>query len=159
MANITFSIDSKLPAEAVLAAAVDFTEKRLRYWPNIDPKVYQVHSVTSSTADVTEGSALLGGIWAREAYDWSQPDSVRATVQDSNAFQPGGTWHLQATPRLDGGCRIHVSSHRVARGFKGRVIGTMLTIVGAKVLPAQLQQTLDIIAKEMVVDPVWVERM
>jgi hypothetical protein len=146
MAKISFSIDSDLPAGAVLAAAIDFSEKRLRYWPNIDPKTYKVHATTARTADVTEGSAMLGGIWAREAYDWSQPNSVRATVQDSNAFQPGGTWQLQATPRPEGGCRIQVRSHREARGFKGMVIGTMLTVVGPRVLPAQLRQTLDVIA-------------
>ncbi len=153
MAKISFSIDSNLPSEAVLAAATDFTERRLRYWPNIDRKFYKVHSTTSRSADVTEGSALLGGIWAREAYDWSQPYSVRATVQDSNAFQPGGTWQLRATPRAEGGCHIEVINHRVARGFKGRVIGTMLTLVGAKVLPAQLQQTLDLITREVTSSP------
>lgn len=153
MAKITFSIDSALPAEAVLAAAIDFTERRLHFWPNIDPRVYRVHGTTSSTADVTEGSVLLGGIWAREAYDWSQPYAVRATVQNSNAFQPGGTWQLRATPRAEGGCRVEVINHRVARGFKGLVIGAMLTLVGAKVLPTQLQQTLDIIAKETASSP------
>ncbi len=150
VANIKFTIDSELPAEAVLAAATDFNERRPHLWPNIDPKVYRVHGKTSTTADVTEGSAVFGGIWAREAYDWSQPNTVRATVQDSNAFQPGGTWQLRATPRPEGGCHIEVTNHRVARGFKGRVIGTMLTLVGAKVLPAQLKLTLDIIGKELV---------
>jgi hypothetical protein len=153
MAKITFSLDTNLPAEAVLAAAIDFTEKRLHYWPNIDPKVYKVHSTTSTTADVTEGSAMLGGIWASEAYDWSQPNNVLATVQDSNAFQPGGTWHLHATPLMDDGCRVEVISNRVARGFKGRAIGTMLTLFGARVMRAQLQQTLDIIAKDMALRP------
>ncbi|SRR6266566_1005162 len=153
MAKTSFSIDSDLPAEAVMAAAIDFTENRLRYWPDIDPKIYKVHGTTSRTADVTEGSAMLGGIWAREAYDWSQPNAVHATIQDSNAFQPGGTWQLTVTPRPMGGCLIHVSSHRVARGFKGRVVGAMLTFVGAKVLPARLQKTLDIIAKEIVSSP------
>lgn len=147
MANVRFSIDSGLPAETVLAVATDFSENRLRYWPNIDPEVYKVHGKSATSADVTEGSAVLGGIWAREAYDWSQPDTVRATVQDSNAFQPGGTWQLRATPRPEGGCQIEVLNHRQARGFKGRVIGTMLTLMGTKVLPKQLQQTLDIVAE------------
>jgi len=153
MAKITFSLDTNLPAEAVLAAAIDFTENRLHYWPNIDPRVYKVHGTTASTADVTEGSAMLGGIWAREAYDWSQPNNVLATVQDSNAFRPGGKWHLRATPLMDGGCRVEVVSNRVARGFKGIVIGAMLTLFGARVMRAQLQQTLHIIAKDMALNP------
>lgn len=149
MANVRFSIDSDLPAETVLAVATDFSDNRPRNWPNIDPKVYKVHTTSATSADVTEGSAVLGGIWAREAYDWSEPDTVRATVRDSNAFQRGGTWQLRVTPRLEGGCHIEVLNHRQAWGFKGRVIGAMLTLMGTRVLPKQLQQTLDIVAKEM----------
>jgi hypothetical protein len=104
---------------------------------NIDPEVYKVHSKSATSADVTEGSAVIGGIWAREAYDWSEPNTVRATVQDSNAFQPGGTWQLRVTSRPEGCCTIEVLSHRQALGFKGRVIGTMLTLMGSKVLPKQ----------------------
>lgn len=69
MANIAFSVDSELPADAVLAVATDFSENRPHYWPNIDPKVYKVHRRSATSADVTEGSAQLGGIWARESYD------------------------------------------------------------------------------------------
>jgi hypothetical protein len=147
MAKIAFTIDSDLSAETVLAVATDFSENRPRYWPNIDPRVYKVHGRSSTTADVTEGSALLGGIWAREAYDWSEPNTVRATVQYSNAFQAGGTWELHATPRPGGGSQIQVVNHREAKGFKGRLIGAMLTVMGAKVLPKQLQQTLNIAAR------------
>lgn len=148
MAKISFSVDSALPADAVLAAATDFGEKRLRYWPNIDPKVYKVHSKSTTSADVTEGSAVLGGIWAREAYDWSQPYTVRAVVQDSNVFLPGSIWQLRATDAPHGGCHIEVLSHRRARGLKGRVLGSMLTLMGAKVLPQQLQQTLSLVAQD-----------
>ena len=148
MAKINFALDSDLPAHAVLAVTTDFSENRPGYWPNLDPTVYKVHSTSATSADVTEGSAMLGGIWAREAYDWSEPHTVRATVQDSNAFQPGGTWRLRATPRPEGGCHIEVVNHRQARGFKGRVIGAMLTLMGSKVLPRQFQQTLDIVARE-----------
>jgi hypothetical protein len=148
MANMRFRLNSDLPAETVLAVATDFSENRPRYWPNIDPKVYKVHGTSATSADVTEGSAVFGGIWAREAYDWSEPGTVRATVQNSNAFQPGGSWQLRATRCPEGGCHIEVLNHRQARGLKGRVIGTMLTLMGSKVLPKQLQQTLDIVADE-----------
>ncbi|GAC1513501.1 MAG: hypothetical protein NVS1B3_17980 [Candidatus Dormibacteraceae bacterium] len=148
MAKVRFTIDSGLPVDTVLAVATDFSENRPRYWPNIDPKAYKMHARSATSAEVTEGSAVFGGIWAREAYDWSEPNTVRATVQESNAFQPGGTWQLRATPRPEGGCHIEVLNHRVAKGFKGRVIGTMLALMGSKVLPKQLQQTLDIVAHE-----------
>lgn len=150
MAKITFSIDTKLPVEAVLKAATDFTEDRPRYWPNIDPRMYRVHSMSSTTADVTEGSAMFGGIWARESYDWSKTGTVRATVQESNTFRPGGIWQLRATPLPDGGSHIEVVNHRDARGFKGLVIGAILTLMGTRVLPRQLRLTFDILSKETV---------
>lgn len=148
MARVAFTIDSDLAAETVLAVATDFSEKRPHYWPTIDPKVYRVHRTTATSAEVTEGSAVFGGIWAREAYDWSEPRTVCATVQDSNVFRPGGRWQLRVTPRREGGCRIDVLNHRQARRIKGRVVGAMLTLMGAKVLPKQLRQTLDIVSKE-----------
>jgi hypothetical protein len=152
MAKIHFSIDSNLPAETVLAVAGDFSERRLHYWTSIDPKVYKVHARTATSADVTEGSAFLGGIWAREAYDTSEPNVVRARVQDSNVFQPGGVWELCATPRPEGGCHIEVLNHRQARGFRGHVLGAMLTLMGGKHQPRMLQETLDIVRKEAGVD-------
>jgi hypothetical protein len=148
MARVSFSMDADLPAEAILAVVTNFSERRPHYWPNIDPKVYQLHSKSGASAVVTEGSAMLGGIWAREAYDWSERSTVRATVMDSNVFRPGGVWELRATPRPEGGSHIQVLSHRQARGFKGHVVGTLLTFMGVKVLSQQLQQTLDIISRE-----------
>src|ERR1700730_997264 len=148
MAKITFSIDSELAAETVIAAAGDFSERRPHYWTMIDPKVYGVHSSTAPSADGTEGSAVMGGIWAREAYDTSEPNVIRAQVQDSNVFQPGGVWELRATPRPEGGCHIEVLNHRQARGFKGHILGAMLTLIGGKQLPQSLRQTLDILGKE-----------
>lgn len=148
MANVRFTILSDLSAESVLSVATDFTERRPQYWPNIDANVYEVHSKSAHSAEVTEGSAVFGGIWAREAYDWAEPNTVRATVQESNAFKPGGIWELRAIPRSEGGCRIEVLNHRQGKGWKGRVIGSMLTLMGGKVLPRQLGQTLDVLAQE-----------
>ncbi|MFY9616269.1 MAG: SRPBCC family protein [Candidatus Dormiibacterota bacterium] len=148
MAKIRFSIDSDLPAERVLAVAADFSDSRPRYWPTIDPAVYRVHSRTATAADVTEGSAIMGGIWAREAYDTSQPGVVRARVQESNVFQPGGLWELRVESRPDGGSHIEVVNHRQAHGFKGHVLGAMMTLMGGKHLPASLQETLDIVSRE-----------
>jgi hypothetical protein len=148
MAKTQFSIDTDLPAEAVLAVAGDFSERRPHYWPLLDPKVYKVHSRAATSADVTEGSTFLGGTWAREAYDTSEPHVVRARVQDSNVFQPGGVWELRATPRPEGGCHIEVLNHRQARGFKGHILGAMMTIMGGRHLPQFMRETLEIVGKE-----------
>jgi hypothetical protein len=148
MATFSFALDSSLPAAAVLDAATDFSERRPRLWPNIDPRAYRVHSLAAGRAEVTEGSATLGGVWARESYDWSPPGTVRATVQDSNVFQPGGTWELRATPQPGGGCRIEVAVRRQAKGPRGRLIGALMTFMGPKVQKQSLQRTLGIIAQE-----------
>jgi hypothetical protein len=151
MAKINFSIDSDLPVETVVAVAGDFSERRPHFWTSIDPNVYRVHARTATSADVTEGSAIMGGIWAREAYDTSEPNTVRARVQDSNVFQPGGVWELRATPRPEGGCHIEVLNHRQARGFKGHVLGLMMTVMGGKQLPRSLRETLEIVGKDAAV--------
>ena len=65
MAKVRFTIECNLPAATVLAVATNFSAIRPRYWPNIDPKVYRVHSTSATSAEVTEGSAMFGGIWAR----------------------------------------------------------------------------------------------
>jgi len=147
MATFSFTLDSSLPAAAVLDATTDFSAQRPRLWPNIDPRAYRVRSLATGRAEVTEGSAVLGGVWARESYDWSQPGTVRATVQESNIFQPGGTWELCTTPQPGGGCRIEVTVRRRAKGLRGRVVGAMMTLMGPKVHKRLLQQTLAIIAQ------------
>jgi hypothetical protein len=92
MVEIRFSAKSTASSERVLAAATDFSERRPQLWPNLDPKVYKVFEVGEHTAEAMEGSPVLGGIWARERYDWSTPGVVRAEVQDSNVFGPGSSW-------------------------------------------------------------------
>ncbi|TMB91508.1 MAG: hypothetical protein E6J45_05470 [Chloroflexi bacterium] len=149
MAKIHFDIDSALPAETILAAAGDFSAMRPRYWTTIDPQVYRVHAHTATSADVTEGSAVLGGIWAREAYDLSEAGIVRARVQDSNVFQPGGIWELRATPRPGGGSHIEVLNHRQARGFKGHLLGVLMTLMGRKQLTQSLHRTLELVGSDV----------
>jgi polyketide cyclase/dehydrase/lipid transport protein len=148
MASFEFAVDSSLPAAAVLDAATDFSERRPHLWPNIDPRVYRVHSLAPGRAEVTEGSAALGGVWARESYDWSRPGIVRATVQESNIFHPGGTWELRATAQPGGGCRVEVSIHRQARGARGRLVGAMMTLGGRRIHTRLLEKTLAIVAGE-----------
>ena len=148
MTRVHFTLETAIPAQRVLAAAVDFSEGRPEVWPNISRRFYNVHDVGENCADVTEGSDTMGGIWARERYDWSVPGTVRATVQDSNVFQPGGTWEIRIQPIESGGTRIDLNRDRRGKGLKGRVIETMLAIAGRKVLSNGLQQTLEILARE-----------
>ena len=50
--------------------------------------------------------------WERCDYDWSKPDSVLATVTDSNIYNPDGSWwELKATPK-DSGSRVEMTWER-----------------------------------------------
>lgn len=141
MPRIAFEIESAVPPERVLAAATDFSPRRPEYWPLIDPTRYRVHAVGDDWADVTEGSSMLGGIWARERYDWSEPGVVRATIQDSNVYRPGGTWELRAQP-CRSGSRVSVVNDRRPRGPRGYLLAAMLRLMGRRELPRTLRLTL-----------------
>ena len=56
-----------------------------------------MHDRGDTWADVTEGTDA-GGIWQRYRYDWSDPQLVKLTVTDSNAFGPGSYWEYRLTP-------------------------------------------------------------
>ena len=144
MPRITFSIGSSVPAERVLAAGRDFSERRPELWPNIAPELYQVHEVTDTYAEVTEGSNFMGKIWARERYEWPEPDLVKAIVQDSNIVQPGGVWEMRVTPR-DGGSHIEIVNHRRGKGVRGRFMLALVGVIGRFMLPQDFKKTLMIL--------------
>lgn len=148
MTTVRFALETSVPAAHVLGAAIEFSKRRPDLWPNISRRFYTVHDVSETWADVTEGSDIMGGFWARERYDWSTPGTVKATVQESNVFQPGGTWEIRVQPVESGGSRIEVTRDRKGRGPKGRVMEALLAVVGRKVLAGGLQRTLEILAHE-----------
>jgi hypothetical protein len=138
MAMIQFEVESPLQPDAVLEALTDFSERRPQLWPAIDPKVYRVHEVSASSALVTEGTDVLGGIWATELYEWDGSRTVRATVQESNFWHPGGTWELNAAQRNGGGSILRVTRDRRAKNAKSRLFEMMMRLVGARVLAKEL---------------------
>jgi hypothetical protein len=138
MATIRFEVESPLEPEAVLEALTDFSERRPELWPAIDPKVYRVHEESVSSALVTEGTAVMGGIWATELYEWDGSETVRATIHESNFWHPGGTWELTAAPRAGGGSVLRVTRDRRAKNAKARVLELMMRLVGARVLAREL---------------------
>jgi hypothetical protein len=141
MAKVSYELETKVPPEQVLEAARDFTPRRLELWSGIDPSRYELHDSGEGWAEVTEGSAVFGGIWARERYTWSG-NTVAATVQESNVFRPGGTWQLTVEPNGDGGSLIRVSVHRQAGSLRGRLLGAVVQVMGTRVLPASFAKTL-----------------
>ena len=150
MARIQVNTSSELAADVVLAAITDFSSQRPTLWPNIDPGVYEVHEVGADWADVTEGSKIAGGVWARERYDWSTPGVVRATLQQSNIFA-SGFWEMKVSAR-DGGSHIEILQDRQAKGLKGHLLGAMMVLMGRRVYRQGLDETLAILRARQLQD-------
>lgn len=124
--------ESPVPAEQVLEAARDFSDRRADLWPDVHVEHLLVHELGENFADVTEGNPWpIGYVWERLRYDWSQPGVLRGTVIDSNLFKPGSTWELRADSR-PAGSRVEITAVRHLRGFKGRLIAPVFPLGLAK---------------------------
>jgi hypothetical protein len=144
MAKIHYEAEGPIAPDRFVAALTDFGPDRPRWWPNLTPSQYTVHAVGTTWADVTEGTELagLGGVWARERYDWSTPGVVTLTLQDSSAFLPGTVSTYRVTPGPDGGCRVSVDFQRIARDLRGRLVGAAVQLGGSRRFAADLRETL-----------------
>ena len=88
MAKIHYEADGAVTAERFIAALTDFGPRRPELWPGLDTKFYELHELGDTWADVTEGTDIFGGVWAREHYDWSEPGVVRLTLKEAVDFRP-----------------------------------------------------------------------
>jgi hypothetical protein len=131
--TLTTINEVELPAEAVHAAASDFTERRELIFPAVSTRHLAVHSHGTTTADVTEGTRLGPFVlWERCTYDWSRPGVVTATVTDSNVYAvPRSVWTLEAIP-TERGCRVEM---RWERRFRRRGLGRFMGVVYRRVGP------------------------
>lgn len=142
MPHIVVDIDSEVPAKQVLAAAIDFSDQRPELWPNIWRDFWRLHDRGPNWANATEGSP---SVWAREHYEWSD-DRVVGTTQDSNVFQPGGTWDLTVEPHNANGSHIHLDFDRRWKG-KGWLFYPVVALVGRRMFERNLRKTLDVLAR------------
>jgi hypothetical protein len=149
MVKIRFEVDTPLSPQRVRAAATDFSERRPQIWSGIDPKRFAVHALGDSTAEVTEGGREFGGIWAREHYDWSDPDMVVARVLESNIFRSGSRWELRVRSTPAGGSRVEWTSLRQPSSLKGRLVVLALRVAGRQHLRGYLQKTLSKLENQM----------
>ena len=119
-----FSVESSAEPDRLMAAATDFTERRLHFWPTISAKRYRVHSVSARDAEVTEGD---GPVWTRSRYTWGR-NVVRSTILESNAAAPGDTWEMTLSPREGGGSRVDIviDHHWHGLGLLGQLLAGVL---------------------------------
>jgi len=139
--EIRLRAESSAPAADVIAAARDFSERRIEIWPNVSARRYEVHADGERFAEVTEAAAQ-GVFWERSRYQWPRAGSVRQIVIDSNILLPGSTWEITATPDGDG-CRVEAVFHRrFKRTLKGRFARLVNRRAGTHVYGYDLRRAL-----------------
>lgn len=146
MARIQYAAEGSISPERFVAALTDFSDRRPDLWPNLDAKFYRLHELGETWAEVTEGTDVLGGVWAREHYDWSEPGHVQLRLVDSPHFRAGTTIDYRVTPRPGGGCHVDVVSERIATSVQGRLIGLILAVIGTRRFANDLRTTLERLA-------------
>jgi len=142
MAHVVTDLDTTVSPERVIRALTDFSPRRFELWPNVDRKYFKLDTVSETSAEVTEGSPVFGGVWERGRYDWSRPGTVRIEVKDSNAFRPGSFWLYEVSPKGDGGSHIHMEFDRRPRNLKGAFVSALLGLFGKAIYEKQLGETL-----------------
>ena len=139
MPTTRFTVHTDLAPGDVLVLLTDFGPDRSRRWPNIDADHFQVHDQGEGWAEVTEGNAMG---WERERYSWDPSGgSVTVDTLDSNLWGPGSCWHYELQP-AGSGTDVKVTLHRVPRSFRGRLVGALIPLVGARTLGRQLESVL-----------------
>jgi hypothetical protein len=143
MPKVEMDVETSLPPERVKEALLDFTERRPEIWTGIDPKQYEVYSVGETSAEIREATKLPGTrVWARERYDWSDPNRIRWTVEESNFSAPGSYVEATLSPREGGGTRIHIEWNRTPTSFTGRVATWVITMTKGKPIASSFQKAM-----------------
>ncbi len=140
----SYSVESSAAPERFMAAATDFTEKRLHYWPTIGASRYAVHSVGDHVAEIEEGE---GPVWARVRYEWTE-DTVRMISLSSNSHADGDTWEMRVQEREGGGSHIEIQMdfHWRGIGLFAQVMGDLLGT--ARFFEKDMRETVKIVEAE-----------
>ncbi len=139
MSTTRFTVHTTLPPNEVMKVLTDFGPERVDRFPNIDAAHFAVHDQGEDWAEVTEGTAMG---WERERYSWdATAGTVTVDTLESNLWGVGSSWHYALTPRTSG-TDVEVTLHRVPKSFRGRLIGALIPLVGARTLGKQLESVL-----------------
>ena len=134
---------TSLSPDQVVSALTDFSERRPKMWTGITPEYYEVYSVGDSSAVVREGTKRGGvNVWAREAYDWSTPNTVTWTVQESNFCTPGSYVRADISPLEGGGSRIKCTWERTATSMSGRFVFAVMKLTRGKAIETSMRKGL-----------------
>ncbi len=129
--------------EQVLAGLTDFGPGREEIFGRSADSYLKVHQQgPPHDADVTEGSS---GIWERLHYDWTDPRRVVMTTTDSNLWGRGVEPYLHADPATDGSDRCRRVVVRDGKNLKGKLLASVLGLVGTQVLGKSFTKSIDAI--------------
>jgi hypothetical protein len=142
MARIHYEADGVIAPERFISALTDFSARRPELWPNLSANLFKVYQLGDHWADVQEGTDLIGGVWGRERYDWSEPGRVTLTLVESASFRPGTRIDYRITALPGGGCHVSVDFQRIARTVQGRLVGALVQLAGSRRFAADLAVTL-----------------
>jgi hypothetical protein len=151
MARVRYGADGTLPAQRFIDALTDFSDRRPAIWPGLSARLFRVHELDDTSADVIEGSDVLGGIWAREHYEWSG-GVVTIRCVESPFFRAGTTttWRVSSAAT---GCHVEVDLHRIARSPRGFIVGALVQLMGKRRFSAELQTALARLAADSPTPP------
>ena len=136
MATTHFTVHTSLFPSDTMTLLTDFGPGRAENWPNVADGHFQVHDQGPDWAEVTEGNAMG---WERERYSWdTAAGTVAIDTLDSNLWAVGSGWRYVLTP-AGSGTDVQVTLTRVAGSLKGRLVGLLIPVVGARVLGKQFQ--------------------
>jgi len=139
MPTTEFTVHSSLSPSGVMDLFTDFGPDRAKRWPNVDDAHFKVHEVGPDWVEVTEGNAMG---WERERYSWdAAAGTVAIDTLDSNLWGPGSSWRYTLTPAA-GGTDVKVTRTRTPKSLRGRLIGALIPIVGARTLGRQFESVL-----------------
>lgn len=139
MPSTEFTVHTTLSPDDVMTLFTDFGADRARRWPNVDEAHFTVHDQGPDWAEVTEGNSLG---WERERYTWDAgAGTVAIETLDSNLWGPGSGWRYRLTP-TDGGTDVHVTLTRVGKSLRGKLVGVLIPVAGARMLGKQFQSVL-----------------
>jgi hypothetical protein len=147
---INFHETTTATSEQYIAGLTDFGPGRAELFGNSADSYLEVHSMSATEADVTEGS---GGVWERERYDWSDPDRVVIKTTDSNVWGGDSGHTYTFTHNADGTTDIDYVVVREGKNLKGRFLGLVLRTVGKSKLEKAFEGSVKAVeAKQYEVD-------
>ena len=139
MPTAHFTVHTTLPPGEVLEFFTDFGPDRASKWPNTDEAHFEVHDRGPGWAEVTEGNTMG---WERESYTWdAAAGTVTIDTLESNLWGPGSGWQYRLAA-AGGGTDVHVTLNRAGKGVRGKLLGALIPVAGARVVGKQFRSVL-----------------